>query len=137
MANSSDRSLNIYDFRVDWRPLYYALYQELFPHPNKLARFSVNLAPMYLNVAEAAQRFFHPGDVDEMLEVILPRFEPNMDQILATQTFLVHFLPISHCHKWLPLGERISFLTRGLLPIRYQSGYRIHADDSIPTLVWS
>jgi proteasome activator subunit 4 len=40
-----------------------------------------------------------------MLEVILPKFEPSMDSILATQTYLVHFLPISHCRKWLPLGE--------------------------------
>jgi len=104
-TDPSDRSLNICDFRVPWKPLYEALYQELFPHPSKLARHSVNLAPMYLNVAEAAQRFFHPGDVDEMLDTILPKFEPSMDQILATQTFLVHFLPISHCQKWLPLSE--------------------------------
>lgn len=108
MVNCSDRSLNIYDFRVPWRPLYDALYNELFPHPNKLARHSVNLAPMYLNVAEAAQRYFHPGDVDEMLEAILPKFEPSMDSILATQTFLVHFLPISHCQRWLPLSEFFS-----------------------------
>ena len=62
---------------------------------------------MYLNVAEAAQRFFHPGDVDEMLDVILPPFKPTMDSILASQTFLVHFLPISHCSKWLPLIFRL------------------------------
>ncbi|OCF42973.1 proteasome activator subunit 4 [Kwoniella heveanensis CBS 569] len=102
-----DRSLNIFDFRIPWRPLYDALYFELFPHPNKLARHSVNLAPMFLNVAEAAQRFFHPGDVDEMLEEILPKLEPSMDSILATQTFLVHFLPISHCQKWLPVMFRL------------------------------
>ncbi|WVQ63803.1 uncharacterized protein L199_001958 [Kwoniella botswanensis] len=102
-----DRSLNIYDFRIPWRPLYDALYFELFPHPNKLARHSVNLAPSFLNVAEAAQRFFHPADVDEMLEEILPRLEPSMDSILATQTFLVHFLPISHCQKWLPVIFRL------------------------------
>nr|XP_019049698.1 proteasome activator subunit 4 [Kwoniella bestiolae CBS 10118]OCF28628.1 proteasome activator subunit 4 [Kwoniella bestiolae CBS 10118] len=102
-----DRSLNIYDFRIPWRPLYDALYFELFPHPNKLARHSVNLAPSFLNVAEAAQRFFHPGDVDEMLEEILPKLEPSMDSILATQTFLVHFLPISHCQKWLPVIFRL------------------------------
>lgn len=60
---------------------------------------------MYLNVAEASQRFFHPGDVDEMLDAILPRTEHSMDSILATQTFLVHFLPISHCQKWLPVSE--------------------------------
>lgn len=90
---------------MPWRPLYDALYNELFPHPNKLARHTVNLAPVYLNVAETAQRFFHPGEVDEMLEVILPQFDPSMDSILATQLFLVHFLPITHCEKWLPLGE--------------------------------
>jgi proteasome activator subunit 4 len=60
---------------------------------------------MFLNVAESSQRFFHPGDVDEMLETILPKASADMDSIIATQTFLVHFLPISHCQKWLPLGE--------------------------------
>ncbi|WWD21364.1 hypothetical protein CI109_105848 [Kwoniella shandongensis] len=102
-----DRSINIYDFRIPWRPLYDALYYELFPHPNKLARHSVNLAPLFLNVAESAQRFFHPGDVDEMLEAIVPKLEPSMDSILATQAFLVHFLPITHCQKWLPLIFRL------------------------------
>ncbi|WVR08974.1 hypothetical protein IAU60_006033 [Kwoniella sp. DSM 27419] len=102
-----DRSLTINDFRIPWKPLYEALYYELFPHPNRLARHSVNLAPVFLNVAEAAQKFFHPGDVDAMLDEILPRLEPSMDSILATQTFLVHFLPISHCQKWLPVMFRL------------------------------
>lgn len=101
----SDRMLSIWDFRIPWRPLYDALYLELFPHPNKLARHSFNLAPTLLNVAESAQRFFHPADMDEMLEVMLPKFEPNMDSILATQTFLVHFLPISHPQRWIPLSK--------------------------------
>nr|XP_019009928.1 proteasome activator subunit 4 [Kwoniella pini CBS 10737]OCF48709.1 proteasome activator subunit 4 [Kwoniella pini CBS 10737] len=103
----NDRSLTIYDFRIPWRPLYDALYTELFPHPNKLARHSVNLAPSFLNVAETAQRFFHPSDVDEMLEEILPKLQLSMDSILATQAFLVHFLPISHCQKWLPIIFRL------------------------------
>ncbi|WRT69165.1 uncharacterized protein IL334_006149 [Kwoniella shivajii] len=102
-----DRDLSIYDFRIPWKPLYESLYNELFPHPNRLARHSVNMAPALLSVAEAAQRFFHPADVDEMLEEILPKLEPTMDSILATQTFLVHFLPISHCQKWLPVVFRL------------------------------
>ncbi|BEI84863.1 hypothetical protein CcaverHIS002_0502640 [Cutaneotrichosporon cavernicola] len=111
----SDRSLTIHDLRMPWRPLYDALYNELFPHPNKLARHTVNLAPVYLNVAETAQRFFHPEQVDEMLEVILPQFDPSMDSILATQLFLVHFLPITHCEKWLPLVFRMWYgLNSGL-----------------------
>ncbi|KAK4685505.1 hypothetical protein P7C73_g4645, partial [Tremellales sp. Uapishka_1] len=96
-------------------PLYDALYNELFPHPRKLARHSVNLAPLFLNIAEAVQKFFHPGDVDEMLEVMLPTFQPTMNSILATQAFLVHFLPISHCQKWLPLVFRLWYgLNSGL-----------------------
>ncbi|WVQ81077.1 hypothetical protein IAT38_003199 [Cryptococcus sp. DSM 104549] len=103
----SDRLLSISDFRIPWRPLYDALYLELFPHPNKLSRHTENVAPTLLNVAEEAQRFFHPDDVDEMLEVIIPELKPNMDSILATQAFLVHFLPISSCQKWLPLVFRL------------------------------
>lgn len=115
IALLSDRSLNIHDLRMPWRPLYDALYNELFPHPNKLARHSVNLAPVYLNVAEMGQRFFHPSEVDEMLDVILPQFDPSMDSILATQLFLVHFLPISHCTKWLPMMFRLWYgLNSGL-----------------------
>jgi proteasome activator subunit 4 len=40
-----------------------------------------------------------------MLEAILPRATSSMNSIIATQTLLVHFLPISHCQKWLPLGK--------------------------------
>jgi hypothetical protein len=36
---------------------------------------------------------------------MLPKFEPSMDSILATQTFLVHFLPISHPQRWIPLSK--------------------------------
>lgn len=104
MSDLSDGALSIADFRIPWRPLYDALFDALFPHPGKLARRGTALAPTYLTVAESAQRYFHPGDVDEMLEVILPRASADMDSIIATQTFLVHFLPISHCQKWLPLG---------------------------------
>lgn len=101
----SDMTLTIWDFRIPWRPLYDALFNELFPHPNKLARHSFNLAPTLLNVAEVAQRFFHPAEMDDMLEAILPKFWHSMDSMLATQTFLVHFLPISHPQRWLPLRK--------------------------------
>jgi proteasome activator subunit 4 len=89
----------------------------MFPHPLKPSRHSSSLAPLYLNIAESAQRFFHPGDVDEMLEAILPRATSSMDSIIATQTMLVHFLPISHCERWLPLSE-FGPLTRISLPFQ-------------------
>ena len=101
----SDRSFTVWDFRIPWRPLYDALYESLFPPHNRIRKSDASLAPIYLNVAEAAQRFFHPGEVDEMLETILPRFDSSMNSILATQAFLVHFLPITHCQKWLPVSE--------------------------------
>jgi proteasome activator subunit 4 len=118
----TDRALSISDFRIPWRPLLDALYEEMFPHPLKPSRHSSSLAPLYLNIAESAQRFFHPGDVDEMLEAILPRATSSMDSIIATQTMLVHFLPISHCEKWLPLGAS------------YKSSNG--ADDSLPPMAW-
>ena len=107
LADNSDRALSIHDFRIPWRPLLDALYEEMFPNPLKPSRHTTSLAPLYLNIAESAQPFFHPGDVDEMLEAILPRATPSMDSIIATQTMLVHFLPISHCQKWLPLVFRL------------------------------
>jgi len=118
----TDRALSISDFRIPWRPLLDALYDEMFPHPLKPSRHSSSLAPLYLNIAESAQRFFHPGDVDEMLEAILPRATSSMDSIIATQTMLVHFLPISHCEKWLPLGM--------------SSPNGKDTDDSLPPMAW-
>ena len=55
-----------------------------------------------------------------MLDTILPKFAPSMDSILATQTFLVHFLPVSHCQKWLPLSK---FDILGLTDICQCSAY--------------
>jgi proteasome activator subunit 4 len=58
-------------------------------------------------MAETIQRFFHPGDVDEMLDVMLPRFTgDDINSVVATQAFLVHFMPMSHPQKWLPVCER-------------------------------
>ncbi len=55
-------------------------------------------------MAEVVQRFFHPSGVDEMLDLMLPRLHgDDIDSILATQAFLVHFLPFSHPQKWLPV----------------------------------
>ncbi len=37
-----------------------------------------------------------------MLDAILPRLHgDDIDTIIATQAFLVHFLPFSHPQKWL------------------------------------
>lgn len=103
LLNTQD--LNIDDLRIPWRPLFDALYNQLFPHPQKLKRHTYNLAPCYLNVAEIANKFFHPAEVDDMLAAIMPLFDPDMNILLATQMFLVHFLPPSTCPKWLPLCE--------------------------------
>lgn len=99
--------LDIWDFRLDWRPLLEAYRLCLIPEPHRRNRYSGKLAPIMLNVAENAQRYFHPGDVDEMLEAILPNMTQSIDYLLVTQAALVHFLPIEHCQKWLPLMFRL------------------------------
>lgn len=55
-----------------------------------------------LGLAEVAQRFFPPHETMPMLETILPRFDGNqLNSVLAVQSFLVHFLPLSHPTEWL------------------------------------
>jgi hypothetical protein len=65
-----------------------------------------NVSTWLLDMAEVVQRFFHPSSVDEMLDLMLPRLHgDDIDSILATQAFLVHFLPFSHPQRWLAVCE--------------------------------
>ena len=54
-------------------------------------------------MTESCQRFFHPSETDAMLEAFLPMMDGNnINTVIATQAFLVHFLPLTHPQKWLP-----------------------------------
>lgn len=98
--------INIHDLRLDWRPLHALLIKELWPKRRKAGH--TNLSTFLLDMAEVAQRFFHPSETQEMLEAILPRMQgDDIDSVLATQAFMVHFLPLSHPQDWLPVLFRI------------------------------
>lgn len=98
--------ISINDLRLDWRPLHALLVKELWPKRRKAGH--TNLSTFLLDMAEVAQRFFHPSETQPMLEAILPRMQgDDIDSVLATQAFMVHFLPLSHPQDWLPVLFRI------------------------------
>lgn len=118
------RRLSIADLVLPWRPLYTLLERELFPKQRKTGMTTIS--DTLLDLAECAQRFFDPDEAEEMLREILPmmdgsninvrargergearaRIDNRLPQsILATQSLLVHFLPISHPQAWLPASE--------------------------------
>ncbi|CED83025.1 Uncharacterized conserved protein [Phaffia rhodozyma] len=95
------------DVVLPWRPLYDRLKIELFPKGRKTG--ITNISGALLTLTESCQRFFHPGEVDAMLEVILPGLDGNdINTIIGTQAFLVHFLPMTHPQKWLPMMFKLS-----------------------------
>lgn len=91
---------------LPWKPLFALLEAELFPKQRRTA-----VAPIgecLLDLAEAAQRFFDPDDAEDMLAEFLPRMDgSNLNSVIATQALLVHFLPISHPQRWLPVMFRL------------------------------
>ena len=97
----SRKRIDIRDLQLPWRPLHSLLERELFPKRRKTGLTTVSAG--LLGLAEYAQRFYPPHEADSMLETMLPRFNgARLDSVLATQSFLVHFLPLSHPQSWLP-----------------------------------
>ena len=102
----SKKKCNIKDLVLPWRPLYTILEKELFPKRRRTGL--TNVADVLLDLAEAAQRFFPASEADEMLRTFLPKMDgASLNSVIATQSFLVHFLPISHPQRWLPAMFRL------------------------------
>ncbi|KDN43334.1 hypothetical protein K437DRAFT_274941 [Tilletiaria anomala UBC 951] len=104
----SKKRIDIRDLVLPWRPLYDLLEKDLFPKQRRTGL--TNVSTTLLDLAESAQRFFHPRATREMLHTFLPRMDGNsFDSVIATQAFLVHFLPISHGqpHVWLKMMFRL------------------------------
>jgi proteasome activator subunit 4 len=60
------------------------------------------------SLAEACQRFFHPACTEEVLEEIIPYINgTSHDSLLATQYYLLSFLPLSHPQIYLPTLFRL------------------------------
>ncbi|EST07615.1 Protein of unknown function DUF3437 [Kalmanozyma brasiliensis GHG001] len=100
------KKCDIRDLVLPWRPLYNILEKELFPKRRRTGL--TNIADVLLDLAETAQRFFPASEADEMLRTFLPKMDgSNLNSVIATQAFLVHFLPISHPQRWLPTMFRL------------------------------
>ncbi|ETS62890.1 hypothetical protein PaG_02652 [Moesziomyces aphidis] len=100
------KKCDIRDLVLPWKPLYAILEKELFPKRRRTGL--TNISDVLLDLAETAQRFFPASDADDMLRTFLPKMDgSNLNSVIATQAFLVHFLPISHPQRWLPAMFRL------------------------------
>ncbi|PWZ00606.1 hypothetical protein BCV70DRAFT_199880 [Testicularia cyperi] len=100
------KKCDIKDLVLPWKPLYSILEKELFPKQRRTGL--TNISDTLLDLAETAQRFFPASEADEMLRTFLPKMDgSDLNSVIATQAFLVHFLPISHPQRWLPAMFRL------------------------------
>ncbi|KAJ7597613.1 hypothetical protein C8J56DRAFT_1001469 [Mycena floridula] len=102
----SKNKLSIEDMRLPWKPLYEMLKNDLF---YSRRQFELSQLPWYMGyMADNARRFFHPAAIEEMLSVFVPQIDSNLlDSILASQYFLLTFLPLSHPQAYLPMLFRM------------------------------
>jgi proteasome activator subunit 4 len=121
----SKKRIDIDDLVLPWKPLYHLLEKELVrdrvigrhpllkssvaaQFPKKRSTGKTAVAGTLLNLAAEVQRFFPPHEAPEMLSTFLPRLNgTKLDTIIATQAFMIHFLPLSHPTSWLPAVFRL------------------------------
>lgn len=97
---ANKKKLDISDLQLPWEPLYTVLERELFPKKRKTGITSISMT--LLTLTEYCQRFFSPHESSRMLETFLPRLDgSSLNSILACQSFMAHFLPLSHPSEWL------------------------------------
>ncbi|KZP32253.1 hypothetical protein FIBSPDRAFT_907345 [Athelia psychrophila] len=102
----SRKKLSIDDLRLPWKPIYSILKQDLFLTRREFEYNQLSWCMGYL--ADAASRFFHPAALEEMLGTFVPQVNgTNLDTILASQYYMVTFLPLSHPMTYLPMLFRI------------------------------
>lgn len=97
---ANKKRLDIIDLQLPWEPLHAALEVELFPKKRKFGLTNISIT--LLSLTEYCQRFFPPHEAPKMLDTFLPRLDgSSLNSILACQSFMAHFLPISHPQSWL------------------------------------
>ncbi|KAJ9106278.1 hypothetical protein QFC21_001423 [Naganishia friedmannii] len=80
-------TLNINDLRLDWKPLYHAVSRTLSLYQKKRYMGQTTLVDWFLGLAYACRRFFHPSQIEDMLETILPRLDgTNMSAFTQSLT---------------------------------------------------
>ncbi|WFD08563.1 Proteasome activator BLM10 [Malassezia vespertilionis] len=102
----SKKELEPSDVALPWRPLYSAIVREISHKARKIS--TSNISNSLLDLAEYAQRFYPSSEADDMLRTILPQMDGNdINSVIATQAYLVHFLPLSEPQRWLPTMFRL------------------------------
>ncbi|EJD55475.1 hypothetical protein AURDEDRAFT_109790 [Auricularia subglabra TFB-10046 SS5] len=102
----SKKKLSVKDLRLSWKPVYRILSKDLFLSRRQ---FEISQTTYYMGqVAETARRFFHPATIDEMLATFVPPLNgSDLNIILASQYYLLTFLPLSHPQSYLPMLFRL------------------------------
>ncbi|CDO70270.1 hypothetical protein BN946_scf184942.g70 [Trametes cinnabarina] len=102
VLSRSKKKLSIADMRLPWMPIYKILSKDLF----LTRRHQTSWYMGY--IADNARRFFHPAAIDEMLTTFLPMMNgTSLNSILASQYYMLTFLPLSHPQSYLPMLFRV------------------------------
>ncbi|KAH8100502.1 hypothetical protein BXZ70DRAFT_1022407 [Cristinia sonorae] len=102
----SRKKLSVHDMRLPWKPLYDILREDLFL---RRRQFEISHTSWYMAyIAENTRRFYHPAAIDEMLSTFLPLMNgTSLSSILASQYYMLTFLPMSHPQSYLPMLFRV------------------------------
>ncbi|KAI0336090.1 hypothetical protein GY45DRAFT_1316150 [Cubamyces sp. BRFM 1775] len=102
----SKKKLSIEDMRLPWMPIYKILSKDLFLTRRQ---FEISQTSWYMGyIADNVRRFFHPAAIDEMLSTFLPMMNgTSLNSILASQYYMLTFLPLSHPQSYLPMLFRV------------------------------
>ncbi|KAI0932581.1 hypothetical protein AcV5_004237 [Taiwanofungus camphoratus] len=102
----SKNKLTIDDMRLPWKPIFKILSKDLFLTRRQ---FEISQTSWYMGyIAENSRRFFHPAAIDEMLLTFIPMMKgTSLNSILASQYYMLTFLPMTHPQSYLPMLFRL------------------------------
>lgn len=102
----SKKKLSIEDMRLPWTPLYDTLCKDLFLTRRQ---FEYSQLSWYMgHIAETVRRFFHPAVINDMLAAFVPGINgTDLNSVLASQYYLLTFLPLTHPQVYLPMLTRL------------------------------
>lgn len=114
----SNKKLTVEDMRLSWRPIYDILHQDLFltrrqfeytyvERPIRIAPPLIRICCSQLSwcmgyLAESARKFFHPGEIGEMLETFVPLIDGTKLNVSSFLLLLRSCIPIKNRISSLP-----------------------------------